>query len=274
MPTSQNGYSAPITPVSRELPGGKVALRAGPTGDLLAWVGRQFHALVEPLIWPGCWGYAYRDIRGATQLSNHSSGTALDLNAPAHPLDTNPAANFRPAQIATIRAIVARTEGCVRWGGDYVGRRDPMHFEINANEQRCAAVLAKLTGSTAGGGGTPAPGNTPSSTTEVTMLDRITVTPPNDRQNTVRVSLSGTDQAAIVVRPRLGGKDGKTPAPLWIAPLYAWGHDNVGVGHDPAQTAGYDARCKGHRRFALPNALWADVCYSAKPEDPFVLETY
>ncbi|MEV6879780.1 M15 family metallopeptidase [Amycolatopsis sp. NPDC051128] len=150
MPTSQNGYTAPITPVGRDLPGGKVPLRAGPTGDLLAWVGRQFHALVEPLIWPGCWGYAYRDIRGATQLSNHSSGTALDLNAPAHPLGTNPSASFRPDQITAIRAIVARTEGCVRWGGDYTGRRDPMHFEIVASETRCAAVLAKLTA--AGGG--------------------------------------------------------------------------------------------------------------------------
>jgi hypothetical protein len=149
MATSQNGYSAPITPVSRALPGGRVQLRAGPAGDLLAWVGRQFHALVEPLAWPGCWGFADRKIAGSADLSNHASGTALDLNAPAHPLGYNPAANFRPGQIAAIRAIVARTGGCVRWGGDYTGRRDPMHFEIVAGETRCAAVLAELT--TAGG---------------------------------------------------------------------------------------------------------------------------
>lgn len=145
MPTSQNGFSAPITPVSRDLPGGKVPLRPGATGDLLAWVGRQFHARVEALVWPGCWGYAYRDIRGATGLSNHASGTALDLNAPKHPLGTNPFANFTPAQISTIRAIVSQTEGCVRWGGDYTGRKDPMHFEIDASEARCAQILAKLT---------------------------------------------------------------------------------------------------------------------------------
>lgn len=270
MTTSQNGYSAPITPVTRGLPGGKVALRGGPTGDLLAWVGQQFHALVEPLSWPGCWGYAFREIRGATQLSNHASGTALDLNAPAHPLGTSPAANFRPGQIDAIRAIVARTEGCVRWGGDYTGRKDGMHFEINAGEARCAAVLAKLLGSAE----SFALAATTISTTEVTMLDRITVTAPDDQQNSVRVNLSGTDQAAIVVRPKLGGKDGKTPAPLWIAPVFAWGYDNAGVGHDPAQENGYDPRCKGHRRFAVPGALWADVSYSAHPQDPFVLETY
>lgn len=147
MTTSQNGYSAPITPVRYELPGGAVSLRAGPTGALLQWVGRQFHARVEPLVWPGCWGYNYREIRGATGLSNHASGTALDLNAPKHPLGTAPSANFTAAQIAVIRAIVAATEGCVRWGGDYTGRQDPMHFEINngVSEARCAAVLAKLT---------------------------------------------------------------------------------------------------------------------------------
>ncbi|MET7989859.1 M15 family metallopeptidase [Amycolatopsis sp. NPDC005232] len=154
MPTSQNGYTAPITPVGRALPGGSVPLRAGATGDLLAWVGRQFHARVEPLIWPGCWGYAYRDVRGATDLSNHASGTALDLNAPKHPLGTSPSANYTSAQIATIHAIVAQTSGCVRWGGDYVGRKDPMHFEIVASEAACAAVLARLAAAPPAGGGT------------------------------------------------------------------------------------------------------------------------
>lgn len=152
MATSQNGYSAPVSPIRYELPGGVVPLRAGAAGALLAWVGRQFHSRVEGLIWPGCWGYAYRDIRGATQLSNHASGTALDLNAPKHPLGTDPAANFTATQIRAIRSIVTQTEGCVRWGGDYTGRKDPMHFEINASEQQCAAVLAKLTA--AGGAST------------------------------------------------------------------------------------------------------------------------
>jgi hypothetical protein len=145
MPTSQNGYSAPITPVSRQLPGGTVPLRAGATGDLLAWVGRQFHARVEPLAWPGCWGYAYRAVRGATDLSNHASGTALDLNAPRHPLGTSPSANYSAGQIAAIHTIVAQTRGAVRWGGDYTGRKDGMHFEIVASEAVCAVVLAALT---------------------------------------------------------------------------------------------------------------------------------
>ncbi|WP_290055673.1 glycoside hydrolase family 25 protein [Amycolatopsis solani] len=125
--------------------------------------------------------------------------------------------------------------------------------------------LAALLGQTSGAGSSFA------LTSEVEMLERVTVRPPNDKQNVVRVNLSGTDQAAIVVRPKMTDK---TPRPLWVAPIYAWGQDNTGVGHDPAQTPGYDPRCKGHRRFPLPGALWADVLYSAKPEDDFVVDCF
>jgi hypothetical protein len=144
MRTSQNGYSAPIGPVSRKLPGGTVPLRAGVTGDLLAWVGAQFHSRVEALEWPGCWGYAFREVVGGQDLSNHASGTAIDLNAPRHPLGTAPSANYSAAQIAEIHALLAEVAGCVRWGGDYAGRKDGMHFEIVATEARCAAALGGL----------------------------------------------------------------------------------------------------------------------------------
>lgn len=154
MATSQNGYPANdinLTSV-RTIPGTqrKIRLRNGPAGDLLLWVLSQFDRLVEDIDGGELddWGYAERLIRGSTtELSNHASGTAADANATRHPLGTEPGATFNAAQIATIRSIVARTEGCVRWGGDYTGRKDPMHFEINAGEARCAAVLAKLTSS-------------------------------------------------------------------------------------------------------------------------------
>lgn len=159
MSTSQNGYTAnnPALVSSRLVPGTtrKLRVRNGPAGDLLLWVASQFDTLVED-IEQGVlddWGYAERTIRGSsTELSNHSSGTAIDLNATAHPLGTQPTANYSATEVARIREIVARTEGCVRWGGDYTGRRDGMHFEIVASEARCAAVLAKLTA--AGGAAT------------------------------------------------------------------------------------------------------------------------
>ncbi|MEV6879727.1 M15 family metallopeptidase [Amycolatopsis sp. NPDC051128] len=153
MPTSQNGYPAndPRLVSSRRVPGTtrNLTVRIGPSGDLLLWVAGQFDDLVED-IEQGIlddWGYAPRTIRGSTTtLSNHASGTAVDLNATAHPLGTDPHRNFTQQEIDRIHAILARTEGCVRWGGDYTGRRDGMHFEINdgVSEARCAAVLKKI----------------------------------------------------------------------------------------------------------------------------------
>lgn len=159
MPTSQNGYSANDISVTsvRTIPGTdrNIRLRNGPAGDLLTWVLAQFHARVEDIDDGQLddWGYAERNIRGSsTTLSNHASGTAADVNATKHPQGTSPSANFTKEAIAEIHAILAPTEGCVRWGGDYVppAPKDGMHFEIVASESRCAAVLKKLTA--AGGG--------------------------------------------------------------------------------------------------------------------------
>lgn len=149
MAVSQNGYTANDRSViaSYAVPGGKLALRRGPAGQLLAAAVRRWHAEVEPLVWPGVWGYAERTIRGsATTLSNHASGTAADCNAPRHPLGADPAASFSPAQLAALRRIVADSGGCLRAGAFYTGRKDGMHLEVVADEQRCAAVLSRFAG--------------------------------------------------------------------------------------------------------------------------------
>jgi hypothetical protein len=54
--------------------------------------------------------------------------------------------NLNPAQITRVRDLVAATGEVVRWGGDYTGRKDPMHFEINNNrtEADCVRALAAL----------------------------------------------------------------------------------------------------------------------------------
>ncbi|GHF30862.1 MULTISPECIES: M15 family metallopeptidase [Actinomycetes] len=152
MPKSQNGYAANDISLTKiyAVPGTtrNIRLRKGPAGELLVWVLAQFHARVEDLDDGQLddWGYAERTIRGSsTTLSNHASGTAADANATRHPLGTDPTANFNAAQIRTIREIVAATRGAVRWGGDYQGRKDPMHFEIVEDEAFCARVLADLT---------------------------------------------------------------------------------------------------------------------------------
>lgn len=137
MVASQNGWIAGApdrinTAATAEgtlvrFPGG---VRSDAPGQLLMVVAGRFHREVEPLIDGQCWGYAYRQIRGASDVSNHASGTAIDCNAPKHPLGTEPTATYSGAQIDAIHRILADAGGVVRWGGSYTGRKDPMHFEI------------------------------------------------------------------------------------------------------------------------------------------------
>lgn len=147
MPASANGWSANDRSViaSYDLPGGRVALRKGDVSVVLLWCANEWHRTVEPLVWPGIWGYAERTIRGSsTTLSNHASGTAIDCNAPQHPLGTAITANFSAAEIHAVRRIVAFCEGVIRWGGDYVNRRDGMHLEINSGAEAVKRIADKI----------------------------------------------------------------------------------------------------------------------------------
>lgn len=151
-PRSQNGWSAnDRTQVSARTVRGttvRLTVRNGPAGDLLLEVAALFDLLVQDLDAGVAddWGYAERPIRGSETISNHASGTAIDLNATRWPLGSNPSVNLAPAQIVKVRQIVAATADTVRWGGDYTSRKDPMHFEINDNrtEVDCARALRAL----------------------------------------------------------------------------------------------------------------------------------
>ncbi|GGL24109.1 peptidoglycan-binding protein [Phycicoccus endophyticus] len=157
--TSQNGWPAGTSsqlPLASLSVGGATfpaGVRTGDVYTVLSYVARQVNATVEALYSPGCWGHSYREISGSTTLSNHSSGTAIDVNAPDHPLGAS--GTFTSAQVAAIRTILQRCNGVVRWGGDYSGRKDEMHFEINVGpgDSRLATLAASL----GGGGGTPDP---------------------------------------------------------------------------------------------------------------------
>lgn len=144
-PTSQNGWPAhsdrrriAVETFVRHgvsFPGG---VKAGDVATIAAYVVDRFHNEVEKLVPGWCWGWAWRAVRGGASTSNHASGTAWDVNAPRHPLGKS--GTFTPQQIARIREIVRACGGTVRWGGDYSGRKDEMHFEINAGAARVAAV--------------------------------------------------------------------------------------------------------------------------------------
>lgn len=122
-------------------------LRNGSAGFILAHLALWLAETVAPLAGKitDDWGYAYRPVRGyETTLSNHSSGTAMDLNATAHPLGK--VGTWPAKQAARIRNRLrwALYGGAIRWGGDYHGRKDEMHFEINVPLPVCEKVARRL----------------------------------------------------------------------------------------------------------------------------------
>ncbi len=162
--TSQNGWPAgtsgqvPLSALGVGAATFPAGVRTGDVYTVLRHVAVQVNATVEALYSPGCWGHSYREISGSTSLSNHASGTAIDVNAPDHPLGAS--GTFTSVQVSAIRAILTRCNGVVRWGGDYSGRKDEMHFEINVGpgDSRLSTLAASLGG---GGGGTPPPSSWP-----------------------------------------------------------------------------------------------------------------
>lgn len=147
--TSYNGYPASKDPKeigikSYSVDGTALRLRcADSVGPLLAAFAAEFHKLIEPIDNGGLddWGYAFRMVRGSTdRLSCHSSGTAIDLNATKHPLGK--IGTFPAEKIPMIRAI-AKKYG-LKWGGDYVNRKDEMHFEIEVSATKAKELITKL----------------------------------------------------------------------------------------------------------------------------------
>jgi hypothetical protein len=110
---------------------------------LLVTFSAEFHQHVEPIDEGQLddWGYCFRNVRGSTdRLSNHSSGTAIDLNATKHPLGH--AGTFTPMQTVLIQALCKKYG--LTWGGDYKNRKDEMHFEVSLNPAKCAELIEKL----------------------------------------------------------------------------------------------------------------------------------
>lgn len=142
---SQNGWPAndQRLVIQWTIPGTvrKIRLELGDGGFLLTHFAAWFDKNIEDIEANQLddWGYAERLVRGsATDLSNHASGTAMDLNALKHPLGS--VNTFTVAQRNAIREQLKLYEGAIRWGGDYVGRKDEMHFELNAS----AAVVKRV----------------------------------------------------------------------------------------------------------------------------------
>ena len=149
MLTSYNGWpaskdAAEIGVKSYLVPDTERKLRcASAVAPLLIGFAAEFHSLIEPID-DGTyddWGFAYRDVRGVPgKLSNHASGTAIDLNATKHPLGQ--VGTFEATKVPMLKALCKKY--ALTWGGDYKGRKDEMHYEISINAVKVAALITQL----------------------------------------------------------------------------------------------------------------------------------
>ena len=147
--TSPNGWPASedrkaLGIESFVVPGTNIKLVcAKAVAPLLVNFAKEFHELVEPIVQGQLddWGYAFRMTRGFDKvLSNHSSGTAIDLNALKHPLGKSN--TFTKEQCNIITLLI--TKYGLAWGGHYKKRKDEMHFEIKIDKDQVKQKIKQL----------------------------------------------------------------------------------------------------------------------------------
>lgn len=144
MATSQNGWSVFTSPPSATIPGfitGRV--RPEDVDTIFTYLCERIDREVENIRPEWSWGWAFRAIRGSTSgYSNHASATAIDVNAPAHPLGVT--GTWSQSEKEKIHQILRDLSGVVRWGEDYSNRKDGMHFEIDASPTRVNVVAQRI----------------------------------------------------------------------------------------------------------------------------------
>jgi hypothetical protein len=147
--TSPNGWPASedrkaIEIQSFAIPGTSLKIAcAKDVATILVAFCKDFHELVEPIDQGQLddWGYAFRMTRGSDKvLSNHSSGTAVDLNATKHPLGKSN--TFTKEQRNTIQLLLVKYG--LAWGGNYKRRKDEMHFEIAMTKTQVQNKIQQL----------------------------------------------------------------------------------------------------------------------------------
>lgn len=88
------------------------------------------------------WGYAHRYISGTTTWSNHAWGLAVDANAIRNPYVKRLVTEFDPRWVRWL--LAGKYKNLIRWGGDYSGRKDAMHFEFMGTPAQARALTALL----------------------------------------------------------------------------------------------------------------------------------
>jgi hypothetical protein len=195
---SQNGWPLSRNIVKRRVPGTRRSFWLNSSAaPVLLYVARRFHREVARIDVGTFddWGYAKPTrIPGSSVYSNHGSGTAIDINATSYPWGLD---RMGAKDTATCHRIEKACLGGVRWGGDYRGKIDQMHWEIDCAPSQILRVKDKMRLRSDG-----------------TQFPKITMT------RTLRPGMKGADVAAL--RRRLGMRTGSKWGPIQSQKVKAW----------------------------------------------------
>ena len=125
-PEDENNMTLWDVPAELEI--GVIPKRIYCNKDLIQPISKAFKALIdtgavkELKTWDGC--FNIRKKRGLNSASLHSWGIAIDVNAFENGLGKEPKLS---------RSFVkCFTDNGFLWGGDWVSRKDGMHFELSS----------------------------------------------------------------------------------------------------------------------------------------------
>lgn len=104
--------------------------------ELIAWLVAE--RAERGLTTTSSGGYNKRLIAGTNQWSNHSWGLAVDLDAATNPYRSPLRTDMPPGTSAKARSLG------MRWGGDYTGKPDPMHFEFMGTPADAARLVRSI----------------------------------------------------------------------------------------------------------------------------------
>lgn len=145
--TSQNGWPASPIPSEIDIVTVPVRLKAGTrniqvtkaaAAALVTFI-EWWDKTIEPVTELG--GYNYRPVRGYENvISNHGSGSAVDINASKHPLGARGTVTAKQAYLISSKAASLG----IKWGGNFSTRADEMHGEIASGQT--AATLSAIGG--------------------------------------------------------------------------------------------------------------------------------
>ncbi len=118
-------------------------LRSGAPAALIGWVIEEFNRTVAPIHDDALAGFLIANQHDPEPLTNHASGTAVDISPRSFPNGTLDTLSI--LQLDAIQAIITVLSPAVTWGGTF-DPPQPSHFELTLGpaDSRLEEVAARI----------------------------------------------------------------------------------------------------------------------------------